>query len=479
MNLPGMTGITDDPQMWDKAEKETERLLETLKKEVRVEGRDIGLLRKELRITVPATVIAEHMEHNYSELMHDALVPGFRKGRAPRRLVEKRFGAEVRDSLTTAIVGQSFYAVAENEKIETLGDPLFRIELEGGTKLVDFGEAMQHLKLPAEGDFAYTCEVELKPSFELPALEGIPVKAADVAITPEMVEEHILRRRRLRGRFEPVTTAAQKDDQVIADVVLFCDGVEIKREDNQALGVRPARLEGIPLIHLDETLAGVQPGETRTTDCTIPPDFERADLRGKSGRFEFHVHEVKRLVPEPMEDFIKAYGLASEQELREAAREDLEAERDTLNERAKRAQVENYLLENTKLDLPTEFSARQTDRAVLRQVVNLRQRGMPLGDIEARIDELRTHASEEVARELKLGFVLEKVAAQLGIEVTDEEVNTAIARMAAVYNKRFDRVRDDLQSRGLLAQLVEQIRHDKCIDWLLKSAKIEPAAQST
>lgn len=165
--------------------------------------------------------------------------------------------------------------------------------------------------------------------------------------------------------------------------------------------------------------------------------------------------------------------------MREAAREDLEAERDTLNERAKRAQVENYLLENTKLDLPTEFSARQTDRAVLRQVVNLRQRGMPLGDIEARIDELRTHASEEVARELKLGFVLEKVAAQLGIEVTDEEVNTAIARMAAVYNKRFDRVRDDLQSRGLLAQLVEQIRHDKCIDWLLKSAKIEPAAQST
>jgi FKBP-type peptidyl-prolyl cis-trans isomerase (trigger factor) len=80
-----------------------------------------------------------------------------------------------------------------------------------------------------------------------------------------------------------------------------------------------------------------------------------------------------------------------------------------------------------------------------------------------------------VATDLKLSFILEKVAEQLGIEVTDEEVNTEIARMAQLYNRRFDRVRDDLQSRGLLSQLVEQIRQSKCIGKLLEQAVVSDA----
>jgi len=475
MAVPGATSAMDTPEMWEKAQEESARLLEELKKQVQADVKDIGVLRKEMHVTVPAKVIADHMEHNYSELMHDAFVPGFRKGHAPRRLIEKRFGADVRESLTTAIVGQSFYAAAENNKLEVLGDPLFRIEAESGVKLVDFGEASAQLKLPEQGDFAYTCELELKPTFELPELKGIEIKAPKIEVTEAMVDEQILRKRKLRGHFEPVSAAAEKDDQVIADVILTVDGTEVKREENISLGVRPTRLDGVTLMTLDQVLTGAKSGETRQTDAEIPEDYERADLRGKKGQFAFKIHEIKRLVPEPVAEFMKAWGFETEKDLRDDFRAQIESERDQLMGRARKAQMEDHLLKSVPIDLPEGFSTRQTDRAVVRRVIELQRRGVPMSDIEARIDELRTSATQQVANELKLGFILEKVAEKLEVSVTDEEVNTEIARMAQLYNRRFDRVRDDLQSRGLLEHLVEQIRQNKTIDLLLADAKIVDA----
>jgi trigger factor len=471
MTVPGATSAMDTPEMWEKAQEESARLLEELKKQVQADVKDIGVLRKEMRVTVPAKVIADHMEHNYAELMHDAFVPGFRKGHAPRRLIEKRFGADVRESLTTAIVGQSFYAAAENHKLEVLGDPLFRMDSDGGVKLVDFGEVSAQLKLPEQGDFTYTCELELKPTFELPELKGIEIKAPKIEVTEAMVDEQILRKRKLRGHFEPISAAAEKDDQVIADVVLTVDGAEVKREENITLGVRPTRLDGVTLMTLDQVLAGAKSGETRQTDAEIPEDYERADLRGKKGQFTFKIHEIKRLVPEPVAEFMKAWGFETEKELRDDFRAQIESERDQLMERARKAQMEDYLLQSVAIDLPQDFSTRQTDRAVVRRVIELQRRGVPMSDIEARIDELRTSATQQVANELKLGFILEKVAEKLEVSVTDEEVNTEIARMAQLYNRRFDRVRDDLQNRGLLEHLVEQIRQNKTIDLLLADAK--------
>jgi len=472
MDIPGIPGALETPEMWERAQQESERLLNELKEAVQVETRDIGVLRKELRITVPGRIIADHLEHNYRDLMHDAFVPGFRRGRAPRRLIEKRYGSEVRESLTTAIVGQSYYAAEEKEKLETLGDPLFRIETGGGAQLMEFSEALQHIKLPAEGDLTYVCEVEVKPTFELPELKGIEIRAPQVEITEDMIAEELLRRRKLRGRVEVVDGPAEKDDLIVADVVLTVDGREVKREENVTIGVRPTRVDGIPLPRLDEALRGTTAGQSCTVECTVPDDYEQADLRGKSGRFEFRVHEVKRLVPMPLDEYLKVMGFGSEDELRADIRADFELERDRLAEQAKRAQVENYLLENTQLDLPPSFSRRQTDRALARRIIELQLSGVPAAEIESQVDALRARAGAQVANELKLSFILEKVAQQLAVEVTDEQVNTAIAAIARRYNRRFDRVRDELQSRGLLDSLVENIRHQKCIDRLLADARI-------
>lgn len=473
MDVPG---AAQDPAIWQKAQEESARLLEELKKAVKAEHKDVGVLRKELRVTVPAQVISDHMEHNFSELMHDAFVPGFRKGRAPRQLVEKRYGSEVRESLTTAIIGQSYFASIENEKLDVLGDPRFQITTDAGVQLMEFDEALQHFKLPESGDFTYTCEIELKPQFTLPELHGIPVVEPEITVTDEMVAQHMLQRRKIRGRFEPVAEAAEKGDQVVADVTLRHGEQELKREENASLGVRPTAIDGIPLPDLEQVLVGARAGDTRTCECTLPPDHERTDLRGAKAQFTFRIHEIKRLVPEGLPEFLQAWGFESEAEARDYFREQLEAERSDLLARARHTQIEEYLLANTALELPEGLSARQTERAVLRRAIELQQRGVPLSDIEAQIDQLRTSAQAEVQRELKLSFILDKIAADREVEVTDEELNTAIARMAQLYNRRFDRVRDDLQNRGQLKQLVEQLRQNKTVELLLADAKVGAAA---
>lgn len=473
MEVPGTAAALDTPQMREKADKRAETLRESLKQSVVADVQDAGVLRKAITVTVPAKVIGEHIQAQFDDLSSDAYIPGFRKGRAPRALVQKRYGSDVRDSLKTSILGQSYFAAVEQHKLEVLGDPLFRVPADHGVKLVELSEALTHLTVPESGDFQYECELEVKPSFELPELQGLEIKAPQVDITDAMVEEWIERQRKIRGRYEPLTgDAANIDDMLIADVTLESDGKEVKREANLQLGVRATRLDGITLLDLGEKLKGAHVGSHVETDCTIPDDYERADLRGKKAKFKFEIHELKRLKPIPLPELVSEMGALDEAQLRTFVREDMESERDVLVARAKREQVYDHLLGMISLELPEKLSARQTDRAVMRTVVELHQRGTPPSEIETKIDELRTVAKEQVARELKLQFILEKVAEKLGVRVFDEEVNTEIARIARRYNRRFDRVRDELQRDGLLMQLADQIRQDKAVRQILSDAKV-------
>lgn len=478
MSIPGLATGVETPEMMERAEREAERLKVELKEKVKSEVTDIGTLRKAMVVTVPGEVIRQHFDHNYDEIRGDVALPGFRKGRAPKKLIRRRFSSDVRNSLKTSIIGQSFVSAVENNDLKVLGDPLFRVSKDEQVKLVDFNEAFAALELPEDADFVYTCEFEIKPTFELPELKGIEIKSPIVNIGDDTIAQFIERQLQIRGKYEPVAEggAAAKDDMLIANVLLSADGKEVKREDNVQLGIRATRLDGIPLMELGEQLEGVKVGETRQAGCTFPDDYERVDLRGKAGEFSFSVNEIKRMVPLTIEQYREQIGAADDADVKKVAMEELEAERDRLVLQAKKQQVLEYLLNSTKLVLPEQLSARHTDRAVMRRVIELQQNGVPAGEIEAHIDELRTSAAESVQRSLKLEFILEKVAEKLEVGLSIEEVNAEIARMARLYNQRFDRVRDDLQNRGLLPQLAEQIRQDKCVNIILRDAKVVEVA---
>ena len=458
---------------------------ERLKEAIAVEVADVGVLRKSMTIRVPRAEIKSEMDSQYGELLSDAIIPGFRKGRAPRRLVEKRFNNEVGAQVQTRLMSNAYLAAVEKEDLKVLGDPMIWVDMkdkaaEGGkaSKLVDMPTALEEIKLPAEGDFEFKCEVELRPEFELPELDGIPLEKPKLEITDEDATSQVDRMRAIRGTFKPVDEGTKiiKDDLIICDMKMTVDGNEVKTAENMTVAARPQVIEGVAMEDLGDKLVGKKAGDTVELEGELPDDYEREELREKNAKFTLKINDIKRLDMPPLDDeFLKGQGFDTEVEYRAWIREQMTGELEEQLKRGLRGQVRKYLLDNTKLDLPEGVSGRQTERAVIGRIVELRRQGVPMEEIDKHADELRTSAREQAMAELKLFFIFEKIAEKQEVEITEEDLNAQIAAIARAYNKRFDRVRDELARDGGLDSLYLQIRDDKCVDAIVEKAKITEA----
>ena len=444
----------------DQVEEESDT--DKLKEAITVEADSAGTLRTKLTVTVPRAVIDERADKQIDELRREAQVPGFRPGRAPRALVEKRFGSEMQGDLKDKLIAEAYLAAVDKQGLEVLGDPDLDLE---------------KIELPEQGDLSFTCEVELKPQFELPKLDGIAIERPVVEVTDEDVTQRIDQFRAMRGQLETVDEAAKDDDVVAADVAVKVGDEVVFEQADDRVPVRPSVIDGIPLEQLGRELAGVKAGEARQITVELPEQYRVEEQRGKAATIEIAVKDVRRLaLPELDEAFLKSAGAESIDDLREFVRADLEARQDQTSRRAMRDQLFAYLRDNTELDVPPNLSQRQTERMVQRQMQDLLSRGVPNEEVDKRLDELRTTAVEQVAADLKLFFIMDRVSEKLEVEVREEEINARIAEIARAYNQRFDRVRDDLARRGGLTSLYVDLREQKCVDRLLEQSDITDAA---
>ncbi len=464
-----------------------EQSMAELKEAISVDKEDIGSLRLKLTVTIPSDLLDKRRHDQFAELKRDADVPGFRKGHAPLRLVEKRFASEVGDQVKRQLLGGGYLAAVEKEDLKPLGDPLYWVTVceervdDAGTpqrveteKLLSVEDALEHFSMPKEGPLTFACELELKPEFELPELAAIPVKRPKVAIEDEDIEQEIQRLLTWRGTFIPVEDGAiEADDMMYADYRMLVDGETIESEENADLAARDLRLKGVPLEGFGDTLSGKKIGDCVTHEATVPDDHENISLRGKTAQFQVTIREVKRLaLPDLDEEFLTAAGFESEETLRETIRLSLESRLDATLKDAMRSQVGQYLLDSTKLDIPEGLSQRQTDRSVARRMIEMYQAGMPEAEVQKQMDDLRASAQAQAVSDLKLFFILERIAEDRNVEVGEEQINGAIAQMARQANKRFDRIRDELSKGDGLFVLYNKLRDQQVLDDLLNEAEI-------
>ncbi len=468
------------------AEEGEEDPQETLKKVISVDVTDVGVLRKTVGITVPRDSLTSEFDKEYDGLASDALVPGFRKGHAPRKLVEKRFGREVNEQVQTRLVSNAYLAAVDKEELKVLGDPMIWVDVQdkkkpdepAQEKLLEMGAALPHISLPDDGDFTFRCEVEVKPEFQLPELEGVALEKPILTISDEDVQVQIDRMRAQRGNWAPV----EADGKIVADDLLVCDlkltagDKEIKTLDNVQLAARAQVVEGAVLSDLGDVLAGARVGDSRSIDAELPDDYEVQNLRGKKATFTLTINEIKRMQLPPLDKaFLDAQGFDGEDDYRKWVKTQMELQLEAEIRRGMKGQAKQYLLDNTKIELPEGLSSRQTERAAARKAIELRRQGVPAEEIDKHADELRTGAREEALMELKLYFIFEEIAEKFEVDVTEEEINGQIAQMARAYNRRFDRVRDELAKNNGIEQLYLEVRDEKCIERILDKAKITEA----
>lgn len=421
---------------------------------------DAGTCRKKVAVEIPEETIKKAIDKQYQTLQRDAILPGFRKGRAPRRLLEKRFGKETSEQIKLKLLADASEAALKNEKIDYLREPD-----------IDF----EKIELPASGPMKFEFDVEVRPEFDLPPLEGIEITKTKTAVTDGQIDGEIEQLRKWAGMWVPRDGCIENGDQVIADVVVKTEDAEQREKiDNCEIFVRQNGFAGPVLVKdLDKLLVGSKTGDTKETAVDIPKTDHVEKYRGKKTQVKITIKDIKWLKPaEVGEELFKRLQVSNESELQKKVHASLQRRLDQQTKEEMTSQVYKYLLEKTNFDLPLDIVAEQSSIILKRQYINLLRMGLVKEQVEERLEALKAASEQQAKEEIKTIFIMNKIAEKLGIETSEEEINGLIAELAIGQGQRPERLRQTMEKDGSLIQLKLQVRDDKCLSKLLESAKI-------
>jgi trigger factor len=205
----------------------------------------------------------------------------------------------------------------------------------------------------------------------------------------------------------------------------------------------------------------------------VPKTYFREEYRGRKVEIEIEVKDIKYLKPAEMnEQFLQRYNVENEAELRERVQDNLQQQQEGRIRNDMSDQIYQYLLDKTDFDLPLDIVGRQAGTILQRQYINLLQRGLSRQQVEEQMEQLRAGSEEQAKEQLKTFFIMDKVADKLEIEVTEEEINGHIAQIAIQRGQRPEKMKEQMERDGSLAQFRMDVRQNKCINQLLETADI-------
>ena len=430
--------------------------------EVKIEA--VGPATKRLTITVSSDAVRAKLEESLGTLAAEAVLPGFRKGKAPRQLLQKRFGDNVRNEAKNQLIADAYAKAVEAHKIQPVGEPEpddTDAELEEGKPLT------------------FALQVEVVPEFELPDLTGIEIHKPQLKITDELIENELRRQLQRLGTSRRIDGDFHAGDRVAAAVTLTREGQDDPDvADDNAIVPVPAAGEGGPVLglivdDLGKRLAAARVGETLTIETTGPEGHELEAIRGAKVTITMRLSAAERPEPATVEQMIEAFGLGNEANVREQVKLALEQQRDEEQAAAMREQVHTKLLDSVDFDLPAKLSARQIARTLDGLRFELLNRGLPPEEVESRVAEIRADSEAQTQQRLKLFFVLQRLAEHFEIEVTEQEVNGRIAGIAAHHGQRPEQLRAELVRSGRVGEIARMVREHKAVDRVIAHAKVQ------
>jgi trigger factor len=449
-------------------EMEADAALETGEDEAPRERLDLqakidspGTCQRHITVTISEGDVERYFNNAIGEIMPKAVVPGFRAGRAPRKLVEARFRKDVSDQVKASLLMDSMAQVTEDENLSAISEPD-----------IDLGA----IEVPDAGPMTFEFNLEVRPEFDLPQWKGLTIERPTKDFSAEDVDAQLRRLLERRGRLVPFNGAAELGDFITANIT-FRNGEEVlSRVDEEVLCVRKnlsfrdGTLEGF-----DKLMVGVKAGDSREGQVKLTEAASNEALRGKPVTAAFEVLEVKKLeVPELDAETLKSLGrFDNEGELRDAMMDDLKRQLDYHKQQRARQQITAALTAAANWDLPPDLLRRQSVRELERSVLELRRSGFSDDEIRTHQNELRQNVLATTARSLKEHFILEKLSEQEAIEDLPEDYDAEIRLIAAQSGESVRRVRAQLEKRDLMDILRNQIIERKTIDVILSHAQFK------
>ena len=357
----------------------------------RSEVEELGACKRRIKASVPADKVREELDKNYKELSSTVQLPGFRRGRVPRGLLEARFGEEIDGDVKEALLSGSLAEVVEEKELNVIGSPKF-----------------DNVEFKKDEDLRYEVELEVRPEFELGKYRGIEASREAVSVTDEDVAERLSALQRKAAEPVPVDPKdAGPDDVYIGKYNLTRDGAQVKTGVEASFTPSTKVLDAFLVEELPERVAAwdLASGNPLKLDVVIGDNYPDEVLRKAKVELEFSLEETRRSqIPDLDDAFAKLAGKENLEELRAEVRKSLEETKQREADRKVESQILERIVAETSMDLPEGFIENLSSRKRLEREYQLAEQSLPAEEIKEILVKEDAAGGDELRREMKEFF---------------------------------------------------------------------------
>ena len=419
-----------------------------------------------LTIEVSAEDLEKALESAYQKQKKQISVPGFRKGKVPRAMIEKMYGVDVfYEDAANALMQQNYAAAVDESGIDIVSRPTVDVvQIEKGKP------------------FIFTAEVAVKPEVTLGKYMGVTVTKIDTSVSDEEVDEALEKERNNNARTINVTDrpVAQGDTAVI-DFEGFVDGVAFEggKGENHSLEIGSHTF----IDTFEDQLVGKNVGDEVDVNVTFPEQYQAADLAGKPATFKVKINEIKaKELPELDDEFAKDVSeFDTLAEYKEDLRKHLEVEKENEAKRTKEDEAIKKIIDKSTMEIPEAMIETQCENMINEFAQRIAQSGLSMEQYMQfsgmTIDGLKEQVRPEAETRIKSSLVLEQIAKEENIEVSEDEINAEVEKMAAQYGMEADKLKEYLGEAEK-----ESIKRDlsvtKAVDLIMENVKERAKAKT-
>jgi len=412
---------------------------------------------REISVEIPAEIVSQEWQATLQKLQKVARIPGFRRGKVPGTIIRQRFADDIKSEIIERLVPRYLREETARQKLQPVSQP----------QVTDL-----HLE---EGDpLRFKAKFEVLPEFEVTAYQDIKVAREMVSVSDEEVEKSLETMREQSAAYDPVN-----EDRPLADG----DFAQVSfNSRSQEEGAKPVEMTDVlveigganTVAEFNEHLRGTKAGEERSFDVHYPDDFSDSRLAGKTLHYDLKVLAIKhKVLPELNEDFAKQLSadFKSIDDVRVRIRESMEHQRRHEAEGKAKESIIEELTKRYTIAVPEAMVEHQIEQRLERGLRALAAQGLRAEDMK-RMDmgRLREGQREAALREVKATLLLEKIAEAEKLEVTDDELNLEVGKIALQARQTPEAVKARLQENGTLESMRDRMRTDKALDHLYNQA---------
>ena len=420
-----------------------------------------GEISRTLQIEIPSDVVAKEYERVYSKVAASANIPGFRKGKVPRAILEPQVKGSVLNQMLDDLLPKVTFDAVKQESLKAVGQP-----------------QIDDLKYEDKGPLSFKAKLEVKPEFHLSNIEGLKLTAPKDSVTDKDVDEQIeaLRSRQAKPG-EELTRSAANGDTLKIDFQGFIEGAPFPGGTAQDFDLVLGKNSLIP--GFEEQLIGANKGDSRQVKLTFPADYPAQDVAGKAAEFVVQVKEIRGTVLPTVDDaWAKTFGeeVTDIAFLRERLKEAVSSQKKQARLRRLMDGAADELLARHKFPVPDALWNAEAHAMEQQEMRNMANRGMQLADTPESHQAMHQALREPAEKRARLTLVLEKIAEAQKLEASDEEFDHEMERAAPSLGVAKAEAIRWARQNGREAGIRAQISERKALQWVVDKAKVEDMA---